>query len=129
MSSSKGEHRISNPTTLIICTLTYIIAHIDLSLLGAFLPPRRYIPGACSRAGSIHALAHFLKIFLYKKMEKLPGIKNRGSQVHQSKKKYRRQDNELEERDFQELLEEAKQRLKECHDNALAHYRKKHGPK
>jgi hypothetical protein len=62
-------------------------------------------------------------------MEKLPGIKNRGSQVHQSKKKYRRQDNELEERDFQELLEEAKQRLKECHDNALAHYRKKHGPK
>jgi sulfur relay (sulfurtransferase) complex TusBCD TusD component (DsrE family) len=77
------------------------------------LPPRRYIPGACSRAGSIHALAHFLKIFLYKK------------NVHQSKKKYRRQDNELEERDFQELLEEAKQRLKECHDNALAHYRRK----
>jgi len=58
-------------------------------------------------------------------MEKLPGIKNRGSQVHQSKKKYRRQDNELEESDFQELLEEAMQRLKECHDNALAHYRKK----
>ena len=71
MSSSKGEHRVDDPTFLIICTLYTIIVHIDLSLLGAFLPPRRYIPGAGSRAGSIHALVHFLKIFLYKKNGKI----------------------------------------------------------